>query len=165
MESDCLQVGSEVSVLLQSVPLPVAFHQSHSSVLPAWTWRQLNSLSSDKTPVLLRNIISQTQWVMTVWGKFKRWEYQTPWPASWEICMQVKKQHLEPDIEQWTGSKLGKEYVRAIYCHLTYLTYMPSTLCEMLGWMKHKLKSRLLGEISITSVRQNIPPLWQKAKN
>ena len=64
-------------------------------------------------------------------------KYQTTLRASWEICMQVKKQQLEPDIEQWTGSRLGKEYVKAIYCHPAYLTYMQSTSCEMLGWMKH----------------------------
>ena len=73
-------------------------------------------------------------------GKFfKRWEYQTTWPASWEICMQVKKQQLEQDMEQQTGSKLGKESVKAVYCHPAYLTYMQSTSCEMLGWMKHRL--------------------------
>ena len=72
-------------------------------------------------------------------------------PASWEICMQVKKQYLEPDMEQQTGSKLGKEYVKAAYCHPAYLTYMQSTSCEMLGWMNNKLKSRLSGEISKTS--------------
>ena len=71
----------------------------------------------------------------------------------------------EADMEQQTGSKLGKEYVKAMYCHPTYLTYMQSTSCEMQGWMKHKLKSRLLGEISITSDMQMTPPLWQKAKN
>ena len=66
-------------------------------------------------------------------GKFfKRWEHQTTLPASWEICMQVKKQQLEPDMEQWTGSKLGKEYVEAVYFHLAYLTYTQSTSCEML---------------------------------
>ena len=64
--------------------------------------------------------------------------------------MQVKKQQLEPDMKQLTGSKLGKEYDKAVYCHPAYLTYMLSTLCEMLGWMKHKLESRLKGEISIT---------------
>ena len=64
-------------------------------------------------------------WITTNSGKFlKRWEYQTTWPASWEIYMQVKKQQLELDMEQQTGSKLGKEYVKAIYCHLVYLTYM-----------------------------------------
>ena len=68
--------------------------------------------------------------------------------------MQVKKQHLKPDMEQQTGSKLGKEYVEAIYCHPAYLTYMQSTSCKIQGWMKHKLESRLLGEISITSDTQ-----------
>ena len=68
--------------------------------------------------------------------------------------MQVKKQQLEPDMKQWTGSKLGKEYVKAIHCHPAYLTYIQSTLYEMLGWMKHKLESRLSGEISITSDMQ-----------
>ena len=61
--------------------------------------------------------------------------------------MQVKKQQLELDMEQWTGSKLGKEYVKAVYCHPAYLTYMQSTTCKMLGWMKHKLESRLPREI------------------
>ena len=65
--------------------------------------------------------------------------------------MQVRKQQLELDMEQQTGSKSGKEYVKAIYCLPVYLTYMQSTSCEMPGWMKHKLESRLLGEISITS--------------
>ena len=78
--------------------------------------------------------------------------------------MQVKKQQLEPDMEQQTGSKLGKEYVKAVYCHLAYLTCMQSTSCEMLGWLKDKLKSRLLGEISIISDIQMTPPLWQIAK-
>ena len=78
--------------------------------------------------------------------------------------MQVKKQQLEPDMEQWTGSKLGKEYTKAVYCHLAYLTYMQSTSCEMVDWMKHKLESRLLGEMSISSYIQMTPSLWQKAK-
>ena len=82
-----------------------------------------------------------------------------------EICMQVKKQQLELDMEQQTGSKLGKEYFKAVYCHPAYFTYMQSTSREMLGWMKLKLKSRLLGEISITSDMQMTLPLWQKAKN
>ena len=71
--------------------------------------------------------------------------------------MQVKKQQLELDMEQWTGSKFGKEYVKAVYCHLAYLTYMQSTLCKMLGWINHKLESRLLGEISIISDRLMMP--------
>ena len=81
-------------------------------------------------------------WITTNCGKFfKRWEYQTILSASWEMCMQVKKQHLELDMEQQTGSKSGKEYDKAIHCHPAYLTYMQSTACEMLGWMKHKLES------------------------
>ena len=78
--------------------------------------------------------------------------------------MQVKKQQLEPDMEQRTGSKLGKEYVKAVYCHPAYLTSMQSTSCEMPGWMKCTLESRFLGEISTTSDMQMTPPLWQKAK-
>ena len=106
-----------------------------------------------------------TVWITTNCGKFwKRWKYQTTWPASWETCMQVKKQQLEPDMEQQTGSKLGKEYFKFVYCHPAYLTYMQNTSWEMPGWMKHKLESRLLGKISITLYMQMIPPLWQKVK-
>ena len=79
--------------------------------------------------------------------------------------MEVKKQQLELDMEQQTGSKSGKEYVKAVYCHPAYLTSMQSTSCEMLGWINPKLESRLPGEISITSDMQMMPPLWQKAKN
>ena len=86
-------------------------------------------------------------------------------PASWEICMQVKKQQLETNMEQQTGSKSGKEYIKAVHCHPAYLTYMQSTSYEMPGWMKHKLESRLPGEISITSDMQMTAPLWQKVKN
>ena len=68
--------------------------------------------------------------------------------------MQVKKQQSEPDMEQWNGSKLEKEYIKAIYCHSAYLIYMQSTAYEMPGWIKHKLESKLLGEISITSDMQ-----------
>ena len=95
---------------------------------------------------------------------FKRWEYQTTWPASWEICVQVKKQQLELDMEQQTGSNLGKEYIKAVYCHPAYLTYMLSKSCEIMGWMKHKLESRFPGEISITSDMKMTPPLWYKVK-
>ena len=99
-----------------------------------------------------------------LWKFFKRWEYQTTWPVSWEICMQVKKQQLELDMEQRTGSKLGKEYIKAVYCHPAYLIYMQSTSGKMPGRMKHKLESRLPGEISITSEMQMTPHLWQKPK-
>ena len=78
--------------------------------------------------------------------------------------MQVKKQQLEPDMEQQTGSKQGKEYVKVIYYYPANLTYMQSISYEMPGWMKHKLESRVLEEISITSDMQMTPPLWQKMK-
>ena len=70
--------------------------------------------------------------------------------------MRVKKQQLELDMEKWTGSKLGKEYVKVVYCHVAYLTYMQSTSCKILGWVKHKLESRLSGEVLITSDMQMI---------
>ena len=78
--------------------------------------------------------------------------------------MQVKKWQLELDMEKQTGSKSGKEYVKAVYCHHAYLIYMQSTSREMLDWRKHKLESKLMEEISITSDMQMTPPLWQKAK-
>ena len=78
--------------------------------------------------------------------------------------MQVKKQQLEVDMKQWTGSKLGKEYNKVVYCHPAYLTYMQGTSYEMLGWMNHKLESRLPEEISATSDMQMIPFQWQKVK-
>ena len=78
--------------------------------------------------------------------------------------MQVKKQQLERDMGQQTGSELGKEYVKTVYCHPAYLIYMQSTSGEIPGWKKHKLESRLLGEISITLDMQMTPPLWQKVK-
>ena len=78
--------------------------------------------------------------------------------------MQFKKQQLELDMEQQTGYKLGKEYIKAVYCHPAYLASMKSTSWEMLGWIKYKLESRLVGEISIISGMQMTPPLWQKVK-
>ena len=71
--------------------------------------------------------------------EIKRLEYRTTRPAFWEICMQVKKQQSELDMEKWTGSKLGKEYIKAVCCHPACLTYMQSTSWKMLGWMKDKL--------------------------
>ena len=92
-----------------------------------------------------------------LWKILQVLEYQTTLPDSWKTCMQVKKQELELNMEQWTGSKLGKEYVKAVYCHPVYLTSMQSISCEMLRWMNHKLESRLPGEISITSDMYTIP--------
>ena len=78
--------------------------------------------------------------------------------------MQVKKEQLEPDMEQQTGSKLGKEHIKAVYCHTAYLTYMQSTLCKMLDWMTHKLESRLQGEISTISDMQMITTLMAESE-
>ena len=114
--------------------------------------KQESSRKKTSTFALLTMPKPLNMWITTNYGKFwKRWAYQTNWPDSWEICMEVKKQQLQPDMEQQTGSKLGKEYVKAVYCHPAYLTYMQSTSWEMLGWMKHKLESKFPGEISITS--------------
>ena len=79
--------------------------------------------------------------------------------------MQDKKQQLELDMEQEADSKLGKEYVKAVYCHPAYLIYMQITSCDMPPWMNHKLESRLPGEILITSDMKMTPTLWQKVKN
>ena len=89
------------------------------------------------------------------YGKFlKSWEYQTTSPVSWESCMQVKKQQLKPDTEQWTGSKLGKEEeVEAVYCHPTYLTYMQSTSCEMLGWLDEAQAGIKIARRNINNLR------------
>ena len=107
-----------------------------------------------------------TLWITASCRKFwKEWEYQTTSPASWETCLQVRKQQLEPDMEQRTGSKLGKVYVKADYCHPPYLTYVKSASWDILGWMKHKWESRLPGETSVTSDMQMTPPLWQKLKS
>ena len=129
----------------------------------------LTSAGSSKTQEFSRKLSDSALLTMpkplTVWitincEKFwKRWEYQTTWPASWETCIQVKKQQLELDMEKQTGSESGKKYLKAVYCHPAYVTYMQSTSWETLGWMKHRLESRLLGEISITSDMQMTPPL------
>ena len=100
-------------------------------------------------------------WITTNCGKFlKRWKYQTILPVSWETCMQVKKQQVEQDMEQWTGFKFGKEHIKAVYCHPAYLTSMQNTSCEMWDCMNHKLESRLPEEVSTTSDIQMTPPLW-----
>ena len=126
--------------------------------------KQENSRKTS-TSALLTMQKHLTVWITTNCGKsLKNWEYQTNLPASWEICVQVKKQQLEMEKEQQTVSKSGKEYVKALYCHPAYLTYMQSTSCKMPGYMKHKLESRFSGEISITSDAQMIPPLWRKRR-
>ena len=117
--------------------------------------REFQKKSTSASLTMLKPL---TVWITTNCGKFlKRWDYQITLPISWETYMWVKKQ-------QQTSSKLGKKYVKAVYCHPVYLIYMQSTSCKMLGWMKHKLESRFHGEISITSDMWMAPPLWQKAK-
>ena len=94
-----------------------------------------------------------TVWITINCGKFwRRWEYQTTLPVSWETCLQVKKQLLELDMKQRTGSKLGNEHIKAVYCHPDYLIYMQIASCEMPSWMSHKLESGLLGEIPIPQI-------------
>ena len=109
-------------------------------------------------------LIPLTVWLTTNCGKFKWWDYQMTIPALWEACVQFRKQQLEPYMEHWTGSTLGKEYDKAAYCHCSYLTYMQGTSWEKLDWKKHKLESRLPGEIPIISDMQMTPPLWQKVR-
>ena len=125
--------------------------------LPTSAGSQKKQESSRKTSTSASLITLKllTVWITTNCVKFlKRWEYQTTWAASWEICMQIKN-----------GSKSGKVYVKSVYCYSAYLTYTQNTSCKMPGWMKHKLKLRLLGKIPITSDMEMTLPLWQKAKN
>ena len=120
--------------------------------LPTFAGSSKKQENSRKTSTyaLLTTPKPLTVWITTNYGKFwKRWDYQTTLPASHEICMQVKKQQLELDVEQQADSKLGKEYVKAVYCHPAYLTYMQSTSYEMPDSMKHKLESSLPGEKKI----------------
>ena len=115
-------------------------------------WRRQETCRETSASASLTTLKPLTVHITTNCGKFlKRWKYQTTLPASWETCLQVKKQQLE----------LAMELLN--YCHHAYLTSMQSTSCKMPGWMKHKLESRLLGEIPITSDVQMTPPSWQKA--
>ena len=133
--------------------------------LPTSTGSKKMQENSRKTSASLTTLKPLTVWITINYGKlFKSCEYQTISPACWETCMQAKKQQLEPDMEQWTGSKSRKEYIKAVYCHPACLTYMQSTSCKMQDWMKHKLESRLPGEISITSEMQMTPLLRYKTK-
>ena len=135
--------------------------------LPTSSGSSKKQESSRKTCIsaLLTTPKPLTVWITINCGKFwRRWEYQTTWLASWETYMQDRKQQLELDMEQQTGSKYEKEYVKAAYCHPAHLTSMQSTSWKTLGWRKHKLEPRLPGEISITSDMQMTPLLWQKVK-
>ena len=101
--------------------------------------KKQESSRKTSTSTLLTKPKPLTVWIMTNCGKFfRRWEYQPTWPASWEICIQIKKEQLELDMEQQTGSKSGTVYVKAVYCYAAYLTYMQSTSWEMLGDIGYK---------------------------
>ena len=122
------------------------------------SWRKQGNFRKISMSALLTMLKPLSVWITTNCGKFlKRREYQTTLPFPWETCIQVKKQQLEPDMEQLTGSKLGKAYNKAVCCHPAYVTSMQNTSCGMPGWVNHKLKSRLPREISITSDVQMIP--------
>ena len=130
-----------------------------------WIIEKSREFQKTSTSASLTTLKPLTVWITTNCGKFlKKWQYQTALPVSWETCIQVKKRQLELDMQPGTGSKLGKDYIKAVYCHPVYLAYMQSTWCKILCWMKHKRELRLPGEISITSDMQMTPPLWQKVK-
>ena len=108
--------------------------------MPTSVGSQRKQEDSRKTSISasLTMLTLPTVWITTNCGNlFKRWEYQATFPHSWETCIQVKKQQLEPDMEQQTGSKSGKEHIKAVYRHTAYLTYMQSTSWDMPGWMNH----------------------------
>ena len=123
------------------------------------SWRKQESSRKTSTSASLTMLKPLTMWITTNRGRFfKRWAYQTTLPVSLETGIWVKKQQLEMDLKQLTGLKLGKAYDKAVYCYCAYLTSMQRTSWEMLDWMKHKLESRFLGEVSITSDTQMTHP-------
>ena len=133
--------------------------------LPTLTesWRKQGSFRNISTSASWATRKSLTEWITTNCGKLllKRWEYQTTLPVFWETYMWVKKQQLESYMEQWTGSKLWKEYKKTVYCYPAYLISMQNKSCKVQGWMNHKPESRLLGQISTTSHMQKILLSWQ----
>ena len=150
---------------LADVQMDLEKSEEPESKLPTSAGSSKKQESSRKTSVftLLAMPKHLTVWITRNCGKFwKRWEYQTTWLASWEICMQVRKQQLELDVIQQTGSKSGKEYIKTVHCHHAYLTSMRSTSWEILGW--HIVEPKLPGEVSITTEIQVTPPLWQKVR-
>ena len=120
----------------------------------AGSLKKQESSRKTSTSASLTMLKPLTVWITNHCGKFL--ETGIPDHLSWETSMQVKEQWL--DMEWWTGSKLGKEYAKTVYCHPANLTYMQSASCEMSGWINHKSESRLLGEISKISDMQMIPP-------
>ena len=116
------------------------------------SWRNQGISRKTPTSASLTILKPLNVWITTNWKILQEMEYQTTLPDSWESCMQVKKQQLEPDMEQLTGSKLEKMYNKAVYCHPAYLTYMQSTSCKVPDGMNHKLESKLLKKISTTQI-------------
>ena len=146
------------------------YHHSFSGYSKDYHIHSLDHGESKGVPekhVHLFYLLHQSLWLYDLQQTekfFKIRKYQTTLTASCDICMQVKKWPLELEVEQQIGSKLGNVYIKAVCCHLVYLTYMQITSCEMLGRMKHRQESRLPGEISITSDMQITPLLCQKGK-
>ena len=130
-----------------------------------WIIEKTREFPKTCTSASLTRLEPLTVWNTTNSGKLlKRCEYQTTLPTSWETCMRVKKQELEPYMKQLTGSKLRKEYNEAIYCNPVCLTYMQSTSWEMLDWMKHKPESRFPGEINLRYADDTTLPYGRKRR-
>ena len=128
-----------------------------------WIIKNQENFRKTFTSASLTMPMPLTMWITTNWKILK--EMGIPDHLTHLLRnLYAGQEETELDTEQWTSSKLGKEYIKAVYCHPAYLNYMQSTSCEMPGWMKHKLESRLLGEVTITSDMQMTSPLWQKAK-
>ena len=130
----------------------------------AGSWKKQESSRKTSISALLTMPKPLTVWITINWKTLQ--EMGIPDHLTCLLRnLYADQEATESDMEQQTSSKLGKEYIEAVYCHPVYLTYMQSTSCEMPGWLKHKLESRLPGEIAIASDMQMTPPLWQKAKN
>ena len=120
--------NSKVNFLMFKLVLEKAEEPEIKLPTSTGSWKKQESSRKTSISALLTMPKPLTVWITINCGKFwNRWEYQTTWPASWEICIQVRKQQLELDMERWIGSKLRKEYVKVVYCHLAYLTYIQST--------------------------------------
>ena len=142
----------------QMYKLDLAKSEEPEIKLPIFTGSWRKQRSSRKTSSCVSLTMLKPLYGSQQTGKFlKWWENHYILPVSWETCMWVKKQQLEPYMKKLTGSKLGKEYNKAGYCHHVYLTYMQSTSWEMLGWINHKLESSLQREISTVSDKLIIP--------
>ena len=161
-----LQVGLQQYVKHELPDIQDGFRKSRDQIaIIVGSLKKQESSRETSTSALLTMPKPLIVWITTNCEKFlKGWEYQTIWPPSWEICMHVKTQQLEPDMKQQTASKLGKEYVKAVCCHPAYLIYMQIASCKMLVWMKHKPESRLSIKLLIISHMQMTLPLWQKVK-